>query len=66
MKAHSSVERACLLGAVRCHKVPSDDRHCMCGAALMSAIERDRRDGLIPFFVCINYYDIHFERISNK
>jgi glutamate/tyrosine decarboxylase-like PLP-dependent enzyme len=51
LQAHSSVERACLLGAVRCRKVPSDDKNCMRGQALMSAIQEDLRNGLVPFFV---------------
>ena len=51
VQANSSAERACLLGAVRCHKVPSDDKNRMRGQALMSAIQEDRRNGLIPFFV---------------
>jgi len=59
LKAHSSVERACLLGAVRCHKVLSDDKNSMSAEALRSAIEQDRREGLVPFLVRIIYIYIY-------
>jgi len=50
-QAHSSVERAALLGAVRCHKVESDSSEKMTGEALHKAIEEDKQKGLIPFYV---------------
>ncbi|KAK2142653.1 hypothetical protein LSH36_928g00004 [Paralvinella palmiformis] len=50
-QAHSSVERACLLGAVRCHQVVSDDVDEMRGEALEAAMKEDKENGLIPFFV---------------
>lgn len=50
-QAHSSVERACLLGPVHCHKVVSDDRNSMRGDALRQAIDEDKVKGLIPFIV---------------
>lgn len=49
-QAHSSVERACLLGAVQCHKVESDEKCQMRGEALDKAMEMDRQKGLIPFY----------------
>ena len=51
-QAHSSVERACLLGAVHCHKVESDENEQMVELALGAAIASDKEKGLIPFFVC--------------
>jgi len=50
-QAHSSVERSALLGAVKCHKVVSNDREEMKGDALKAAIEEDIQKGLLPFFV---------------
>ena len=50
-QAHSSVERAALLGAVKCHKITSDEKEQMRGDALRQAIEKDVADGLVPFFV---------------
>jgi len=50
-QAHSSVERSALLGAVKCHKVESDSLEQMRGDALQKAIEEDKRQGLIPFYV---------------
>ena len=47
------MERACLLGAVRCHKVTSDDKAAKRGDALEEAIQTDIEQGLIPFFVRI-------------
>ena len=50
-QAHSSVERAALLGAVKCRKITSDEKEQMRGDALRQAIEQDVADGLVPFFV---------------
>ncbi|KAI0229685.1 Aromatic-L-amino-acid decarboxylase [Lamellibrachia satsuma] len=49
-QAHSSIERACLLGAVRCHMVESDENEQMVELALGAAITSDKEKGLIPFF----------------
>ena len=49
--AHSSVERACLLGAVQYHPVDYDDNYSMRGDLLEKAIEADVEKGLTPFFV---------------
>lgn len=51
-KAHSSFERATLLAPVQCRKVKVDERFSLRGPALFEAIEKDRNNGLIPFFVC--------------
>ncbi len=50
-QAHSSVERACLLGAVKCHTIVSDKDEHMRGEALAAAIAEDKAKGLIPFYV---------------
>ncbi len=57
LQAHCSVERACMLGAVKCHLVVSDDKEQMRGDALMKAIQEDKQKGLIPFYVSfVPYY----------
>lgn len=50
-QAHSSVERAGLLGGVRLTSIPADDRYQMRGDTLKDTIQKDRKNGLIPFFV---------------
>ncbi|XP_016301208.1 aromatic-L-amino-acid decarboxylase [Sinocyclocheilus anshuiensis] len=53
-QAHSSVERAGLIGGVRMKKMPTDSKFSVRGAALQKVLEEDRAAGLIPFFVCIS------------
>jgi len=50
-QAHSSVERAGLLGGVRLRGIPADDRYQLRGDSLREAIHKDKKEGLIPFFV---------------
>ncbi|XP_073988429.1 aromatic-L-amino-acid decarboxylase isoform X2 [Rhodnius prolixus] len=50
-QAHSSVERAGLLGGVKFRLLPTDEKHRMRGSSLQEAIEKDKKDGLIPFYV---------------
>ncbi|XP_063089580.1 aromatic-L-amino-acid decarboxylase isoform X2 [Cavia porcellus] len=50
-QAHSSVERAGLIGGVRMKLIPSDSNFAMRASALREALERDKAAGLIPFFV---------------
>ncbi|XP_035109284.1 aromatic-L-amino-acid decarboxylase isoform X2 [Callithrix jacchus] len=50
-QAHSSVERAGLIGGVKLKAIPSDGNFAMRGSALQEALERDKAAGLIPFFV---------------
>ncbi|XP_075413643.1 aromatic-L-amino-acid decarboxylase isoform X4 [Tenrec ecaudatus] len=50
-QAHSSVERAGLIGGVKIKAIPSDGKFAMRGSALQEALERDKAAGLIPFFV---------------
>nr|CAD7405944.1 unnamed protein product [Timema cristinae] len=49
--AHSSVERAGLLGGVKLRSLPTDDNFRLRGDTLEQAIMEDRRAGLIPFYV---------------
>ncbi|KAG8042267.1 hypothetical protein G9C98_004901 [Cotesia typhae] len=51
-QAHSSVEKAGLIGLVQMRYIESDDKLSMRGDMLMEAIIRDREAGLVPFFVC--------------
>ena len=51
-QAHSSVEKACLIGLVKLNLVPSDDKLRLRGNALRQAIAKDKENGLIPFYVC--------------
>ncbi|GIY35348.1 histidine decarboxylase [Caerostris darwini] len=51
-QAHSSVEKAGLIGLVKMRYLESDSDLSMRGDALIAAIRRDREKGLIPFFVC--------------
>ncbi|XP_046743090.1 histidine decarboxylase isoform X2 [Diprion similis] len=51
-QAHSSVEKAALIGLVQMRYVESDENLSMRGDKLADAIERDRKAGLVPFFVC--------------
>ncbi|KAK2587138.1 hypothetical protein KPH14_002896 [Odynerus spinipes] len=51
-QAHSSVEKAGLIGLVKMRYIESDADLSMRGEALEEALARDRADGLLPFFVC--------------
>ncbi|XP_039381149.1 aromatic-L-amino-acid decarboxylase isoform X3 [Mauremys reevesii] len=51
-QAHSSVERAGLIGGVKIKNIPSDDKFTVCGSALKKVLHEDRAAGLIPFFFC--------------
>lgn len=53
-QAHSSVEKAGLIGLVRMRYIESDDDLSMRGEALLEAITHDRAEGLLPFFVSID------------
>jgi glutamate/tyrosine decarboxylase-like PLP-dependent enzyme len=50
-QAHSSVERAGLLGGVKLRLLHADDNLRLRGDKLEHAIQEDRRNGLIPFYV---------------
>jgi hypothetical protein len=53
-QAHSSVEKAALLAAVRLRKLPTyaEDNYSLTGRTLEAAICEDMNQGLVPFFVC--------------
>ncbi|KAL5019867.1 hypothetical protein ScPMuIL_002759 [Solemya velum] len=51
-QAHSSVEKAGLIGLVTMRLLPSDDTLSLRGDTLQNAIDDDRERGLIPFFLC--------------
>ncbi|XP_050395851.1 histidine decarboxylase [Patella vulgata] len=51
-QAHSSVEKATLIGLVQLRLLESDDNLSLRGEILQEAVDRDREQGLIPFFVC--------------
>ncbi|KAJ8726414.1 hypothetical protein PYW07_001112 [Mythimna separata] len=50
-QAHSSVERAGLLGGVKLRALQPDGKRRLRGDTLKDAIEEDVRNGLIPFYV---------------
>ncbi|XP_077293289.1 histidine decarboxylase [Arctopsyche grandis] len=51
-QAHSSVEKAGLIGLVRMRYIEADDNLSMRGDKLIEAMQRDRAKGLIPFWLC--------------
>ncbi|TRY99205.1 hypothetical protein DNTS_028954 [Danionella cerebrum] len=51
-QAHSSVERAGLIGGVRMKKIPTDNKFAVRGQALSKMLREDRDAGLMPFFLC--------------
>ncbi|XP_037958572.1 aromatic-L-amino-acid decarboxylase isoform X2 [Teleopsis dalmanni] len=52
-QAHSSVERAGLLGGVKLRSVPADENNRLRGCALEDAIKKDLDEGLIPFYAVV-------------
>jgi glutamate/tyrosine decarboxylase-like PLP-dependent enzyme len=50
-QAHSSVEKAGLIGLVKMRYIECDDNLSLRGDRLKEAIAHDREKGLIPFFV---------------
>lgn len=55
-QAHSSLQKAALIGLVKMRYVESDDALTMRGPKLLQAIKRDREKGLIPFWVRLRTY----------
>lgn len=47
------MERAGLIGGVKLKAIPSDGKFAMRASALQEALERDKAEGLIPFFVSL-------------
>jgi len=54
LQAHSSVEKAGLIGLVKMRFIESDDSLSLRGAQVMEAIATDKKQNLIPFFVSIS------------
>jgi histidine decarboxylase len=50
-QAHSSVEKAGLIGLVKMRYIESDQDLTLRGDRLLEAISKDKDKGLIPFFV---------------
>ena len=50
-QAHSSVEKAGLVGLVKIRYIESDENLSLRGDRLTDAIAMDKSNGLIPFFV---------------
>lgn len=53
VQAHSSVEKAGLIGLVKMRFIESDDSLSLRGPQLKEAIAIDKKKNLIPFFVSI-------------
>uniref|UniRef100_A0A8C5DTR9 Aromatic-L-amino-acid decarboxylase n=1 Tax=Gouania willdenowi TaxID=441366 RepID=A0A8C5DTR9_GOUWI len=51
-QAHSSVERAALIGGVKMKKVPTDEHYAVRKDMFMKMVEEDKADGLLPFYFC--------------
>ena len=50
-QAHSSIEKAALIGLVKMRYVESNESLSMTGAKLQQTIRKDRENGLLPFWV---------------
>ncbi|VDN40894.1 unnamed protein product [Gongylonema pulchrum] len=51
VQAHSSIEKACMIGMVKLRILETDSKFRLRGETLRQAIQEDRNLGLIPFFV---------------
>lgn len=54
-QAHSSVERAGLLGGVKFRQLEVDDKYKLRGDTFAEAIKKDKEQGFIPFYVSPAY-----------
>ncbi|XP_075923121.1 histidine decarboxylase-like isoform X5 [Petromyzon marinus] len=52
IQAHSSVLKASLMSLVRVRSLPTDLEFSLRGETLRRAVDEDRAQGLVPFFVC--------------
>nr|CAD7451903.1 unnamed protein product [Timema tahoe] len=50
-QAHSSVVKGCQISRIRLHVVKSDDNFCLRSQQLDEVIAKDKKEGLIPFYV---------------
>lgn len=51
MKAHSCVEKAAMIALVKLRILDTDENFSLRGDSLKQAMEEDKSNGLIPFFV---------------
>ena len=58
-QAHSSVEKAGLIGLVKIRYIESDENLSLRGDKLKEAIETDRQNGYVPFFVSMKLLLAH-------
>ncbi|GFR84754.1 aromatic-L-amino-acid decarboxylase [Elysia marginata] len=54
-EAHSSVQRAALIGMVQMRQLPTDSKGALRGVTLETAIREDREKGLHPFFHSMSF-----------
>ena len=72
LQAHSSVEKAGLIGLVKMRFLPSDENLSLRGDILQTAIDDDLKTGLIPFYVrlqrvyCINTQSEHLVYVRDR
>lgn len=67
LQAHSSVERAGLIGGVRMKKLPTDSKFAVREESLKKVIQEDKAAGLIPFFVSVwLHISIRFSKRKKK
>ncbi|XP_033096311.1 aromatic-L-amino-acid decarboxylase-like [Anneissia japonica] len=50
-QAHSSVEKATMIGFVKLRQLPTDENYSLRGSTLLHAIKNDEEKGLVPFYV---------------
>lgn len=55
-QAHSSVEKAALIGLVTLRYIESDENYSMRGDKLLEAVKEDREKGFIPFWVSLGIF----------
>lgn len=63
-QAHSSVERAGLLGGVKLRSLPTDENQALRGDVVEAAIREDIAAGLIPFYVSQNAIPLSYIEAS--
>lgn len=54
-QAHSSVERAGLLGGVKFRQLEVDQKYKLRGDTFAEAVRKDKEQGFIPFYVSLVY-----------
>uniref|UniRef100_A0A8C2XQQ8 Aromatic-L-amino-acid decarboxylase n=1 Tax=Cyclopterus lumpus TaxID=8103 RepID=A0A8C2XQQ8_CYCLU len=65
-QAHSSVERASLIGDVTMRMVPTDSTYAVRGSMLKKMLEEDKAAGLIPFYGSNDLNQLLLKRITNS